>query len=98
MRADVTTALCPPKQLPVERARFSKKAAKSKSRPAFDGASRTVNKLFRQGVPDQATVSNKILCQRVAEQLKEDGLGQVSDDTILRAAGRRKWRAITALR
>jgi hypothetical protein len=74
----------------MEPAHFPKKTKKSKSRPSRDGASRTINELYPQGVPDQATVPNKILCQRVAEQLKKDGLEQVSSDTILRAAGRRK--------
>jgi hypothetical protein len=90
MMEDVTRALRLPEEVLVGSAHSSKKTARSKSRPAFDRASRTINKLYPPGVPDQATVPNKILCQRVAEQLKEDGLGQVSDDTILRAAGRRK--------
>jgi hypothetical protein len=90
MRADVTTALCPPEKVPAGPAHSSKKTAKRRSRPAFDRALRTINELHPQGVPDQATISNKILCQRVAERLKNDGLGYVSDDTILRAAKRRE--------
>jgi hypothetical protein len=89
MRADVTRALCPPEQMVIGPTHSPKRTAKSKSRPAFDGASRSINKLYPQGVPDQATVPNKILCQQVAIALKKDGLGQVSRDTILRAAGRR---------
>jgi hypothetical protein len=38
-------------------------------------------------VPDQATEPNKNLCQRVSKKLTGP---KVSDDTILRAAGRRK--------
>jgi hypothetical protein len=90
MRADVTTALCPPEKVLAGPAHSSKKTAKNKSRPAFDRTLRTISKLYPQGVPDQATISNKILCQRVAERLKNDGFEQVSDDTILRAAKRRE--------
>jgi hypothetical protein len=46
--------------------------------------------VYPQGVPEQAREPNAILFQRVAAKLKEEGLHDVSDDTILRAAGRRK--------
>jgi hypothetical protein len=41
-------------------------------------------------MPEPAAAPNKILYQKVAEQLKKDGLPAVSNDTILRAAGRRR--------
>jgi hypothetical protein len=57
-----------------------------KSRPKYDRARRVIEELYPNGVPDAATVSNKKLCKQVGEKLSE----AVSDDTILRAAGRRK--------
>jgi hypothetical protein len=62
------------------------KPTRHKSRPSFDRAKRVIGELYPNGVPDQATVSNKKLCQRVSEKLTE----AVSSETILRAAGRRK--------
>jgi len=56
-----------------------------KSRPSFERAQRVIEELYPNGVPDQATVSNKKLCKRVNEKLTE----AVSIDTILRASGRR---------
>jgi hypothetical protein len=41
-------------------------------------------------VPTEAVEPNAKLCRRVGEKLKHAGLLGVSDDTILRAAGRRK--------
>jgi hypothetical protein len=52
-----------------------------KGRPQFERARRVI-----EALPDAATDSNKKLCKRVSEKLSE----AVSDDTILRAAGRRK--------
>jgi len=40
--------------------------------------------------PSKADVPNAILCRRVGVKLKNEGRPNVSDDTILRAAGRRK--------
>jgi hypothetical protein len=67
----------------------SKTSATSRSRPAFERARRAINDLYAQGVPDQAALPNATLCRRVAQKLKEESLPSVSDDTILRAAGRR---------
>ena len=61
-----------------------------KSRPAFERARRKIEELYPDRVPDQATESNASLCRRVSAKLKEEKLPDVSDDTILRAAGRRK--------
>jgi 7-cyano-7-deazaguanine synthase in queuosine biosynthesis len=69
-----------------ERAGTRTDGGRSKSRPAFERAQRVIEELYPDGVPDQATESNKTLCRRVSEKLKE----AVSPDTILRAAGRRK--------
>ena len=59
---------------------------RNKSRPAFERARRVIDELYPDGVPDQATLSNKLLCDQVSKKLKES----VSPETIYRAAGRRK--------
>jgi hypothetical protein len=54
---------------------------------------RAIQQAYPEGVPDQVEESNKSLCQRVVEELKKltpAGKSDVSDDTILRAAARRK--------
>jgi hypothetical protein len=63
-------------------------SGRRKSRPEFDRARRVIEKLYPDGVPDQATINNKRLWERVIENLKETE--RVSKDTILRAAGRRR--------
>jgi hypothetical protein len=65
-------------------------AERARSRPKFEGALRAIGEIYPDGVPDQATEPNFKLCQRVSEKLKGAGLSGVSDDTILRAAGRRR--------
>jgi hypothetical protein len=63
---------------------------RAKSKPAFERAQHVIGELYPGGVPGQAAEPNAILCRRVGEKLKEARLPHVSDDTILRAAGRRK--------
>jgi hypothetical protein len=58
--------------------------------PSIERAQRAIEMLFPDGVPDQALLPNKTLYGRVGEWLKTSGLSKVSNDTILRAAGRRK--------
>lgn len=61
-----------------------------KAQTAREGARRAVLALFPNGNPDQVTVPNTNLCKCVGAKMKEMGLPNISDDTILRAAGRRK--------
>jgi hypothetical protein len=61
-----------------------------KSRPALERARGAIKELYPDGVPGQATEPNANLCRRVSAKLQEESLPNVSDDTILRAAGRRK--------
>jgi len=61
-----------------------------RSRPSRERALRAINEIYPQGVPDEATVPNAILLNKVGEKLNQEGLLGVSDDTILRAAGRRR--------
>ena len=52
-----------------------------------------IKELYPGGVPNQVTEPNVNLCQRVSVKLKEARLPNVSDDTILRAAGYRVTRS-----
>jgi len=80
-----------PASLSVEhRALEHSQRRRGKSQPALERARRVVNELYPNGVPSQAAEPNPNLCRRVGEKLKQAGLPGVSDDTILRAAGRRK--------
>jgi hypothetical protein len=90
-RTDVTNVLCTAGKRgePAQHA-SSEKGATSRSRPALERARGAIRELYPQGVPGQAAEPNVHLCRRVGEKLKKDGLPGVSDDTILRAAGRRK--------
>ena len=87
--ADVTK-LCTSRSQGEATQRPSRTVATHRSQPAFERARRAINELFPKGVPGQADVPNATLCRRVGVKLKNDGLPNVSDDTILRAAGRRK--------
>lgn len=58
-------------------------------RPARERARIAIDELYPNGVPNRAAVSNARLCRQVGDRLKTIGLPDVSDDTILRAAGRR---------
>ena len=87
--ADVTK-LCTSRSQGEATQRPSRTGATRRSQPAFERAHRAIEELYPDGVPGQADVPNAILCRRVGVKLKNDGLPNVSDDTILRAAGRRK--------
>jgi hypothetical protein len=87
--ADVTK-LCSVRSQGEATQRLSRTGATRRSQPAFERARRAIEELYPDGVPGQADVPNAILCRRVGVKLKNEGLPNVSDDTILRAAGRRK--------
>ena len=50
-----------------------------------EAAQRVLTSLYSDGIPDPVTLPNKALCKAVAAQLPY----QISNDTILRAAGRK---------
>jgi hypothetical protein len=83
--ADVTTVPCK-----VKPSNARRQGSRDKSRPAIERAQGVIKALYPNGMPDQATEPNAALCRRVSAKLKESKLPDVSDDTILRAAGRRK--------
>ena len=64
--------------------------ARSRSRPKLESAQRAIRELYPQGVPEQSVVPNVLLCRLVGEKLMQQGLLNVSDETILRAASRRR--------
>jgi hypothetical protein len=83
---DVTNILCGG---PTERT-SNRTSATTRRRPARERAQQAINELYHNGVPDPATLPNALLCRRIGEKLKKLGLPQISDDTILRVAGRRR--------
>jgi hypothetical protein len=90
--ADVMRVLCGPQDhpaIPCDPGR-PPRPVRDRSRPALERASRIISELYPEGIPDQATLPNTVLCRRVGDRLKSDGLPKTSDDSILRAAGRRK--------
>ncbi len=90
-RSDVTNVLCSSGKAGGSVRHVSREAkVRGKSAPAFDRAEAVIKEMYPHGVPDQATEPNKKLCRRVVAKLKEKRLPNVSNDTILRAAGRRK--------
>jgi hypothetical protein len=61
-----------------------------RSQTGQEAARRAIAALYGHRVPDQATEPNATLCRRVGQKMRALGLPQVSDDTILRAANRRR--------
>jgi hypothetical protein len=88
-RIDVTNVLCLAEshqsvpQAPVTR------EARRRSRPALERARSAIRELYPEGLPEPRIEPNPYLCRKVARRLREQGLRNVSEDTILRAAGRR---------
>jgi hypothetical protein len=68
----------------------SAKRRRNRVRPDRARARKAINEIYSSGVPEQSTVPNKILCHKVRQWLNDKGLLEVSNETILRAAGRRK--------
>jgi len=61
-----------------------------RSQTGQEAARRAIAALYGDGPPDQAAEPNASLCRRVGQKLRELGLPEVSNDTILRAANRRR--------
>jgi hypothetical protein len=75
--ADTRTETCP-------------KPPHARRKPTFERAQAAIKEIYPDGIPDQATEPNVLLCRKVSEKLDKSNLPHVSNDTILRAAGRRK--------
>jgi hypothetical protein len=90
-RTDVTNVLCcagTHGELPQPTS--SETGERRKSGPKLESAQRAIRELFPEGVPEQSVILNANLCRLVGEKLKEQGFPAVSDETILRAAKRRR--------
>jgi hypothetical protein len=87
---DVTRKLCSAATAESVPRAPDKRSATSRSRPTRERAERALKELYPNGVPPQAVVPNWDLCRKVGEKLRQLGLPDVTDDTIFRAAGRRK--------
>jgi hypothetical protein len=74
----------------IEAERSTLPAKRQRYRPCIVLAKTAVDALYPVTIPDQALEPNKTPCGKVKAKLKENKLGTVSDDSILRAAGRRK--------
>jgi hypothetical protein len=70
--------------------RASERPQQSRLQPQRERVQRTIKEIYPDGVPDQATEPNVILCRKVGKWLKQKKMPNVSDATILRAAHRRK--------
>jgi hypothetical protein len=57
--------------------------------PQRERAERAIAAVYPNGIPDQGTVSDAWLCKAVGDWCQQNGWN-ISEDTILRAAGRRK--------
>jgi len=88
-RADVTNALCVAENSAAP-TQLAKKVAAHRSQPTRKRAEDIIKELYPEGVPDPTMLPNALLCRHVGEKLKSAALPGVSDDTILRAAGRRR--------
>jgi hypothetical protein len=72
------------------------KQNKRRTRNKRDRAMQAIKAIWPNGLPNQTELPNDILCKRVSEWLKADcrkqniSFVEISDDTILRAAGRQK--------
>jgi hypothetical protein len=89
LRTDVESAFCAQPGGAAHRIP-GKTVEKSRSRPALERAQRAFHEAFPDGDPGPVALPKPVLCRRVGEKLKELGLPDASDDTILRAAGRRR--------
>ena len=88
--ADVSKALESNEKIEARHSHEQPQQPRVSTQPARERASRAIQALYPDGVPDYVTVPNAKLCRRVGDWLKEQKLPSVSDASILRAADRRK--------
>lgn len=82
-----------PENDPAEKQDTQSEATRKRGSPTLDRAKQAINELYPKGPPTQAELSNPLLCKDVVEHLKDKKIEPAdipSEDTILRAAGRRK--------
>ena len=89
-RADVTSVLCTvPTAGRSSADAEAKTGRRTRRRPNRERAQLAILAVYPDGVPSPIVEPNAMLCRRVGDWLKDNHLPDVSDDTILRAAGRR---------
>ncbi len=89
-RADVTNVLCTVPAAGESSAQAQAKTTlKTRRRPTLERAQHAIQSVYPDGVPSQVVEPNATLYRHIGDWLKGNGLPNVSDDTILRAAGRR---------
>ncbi len=90
-RPDVETKLLDrPKQSSVRSRPDGGPKTKKREAPTLKAAQDALNELFPERIPPQHELLNKQLVDRVIKHVKKRGGPNVSETTILRAAGRRK--------
>jgi hypothetical protein len=62
----------------------------NRNSPARQSAKRALKEIYGGKIPSQDEERNAVLCRKVGAKIKEYGLPEISDETILRAAGRHK--------
>jgi hypothetical protein len=85
---DIVSVLCGNEQARPPTA--APKGQEKKLGPGITRANRAISELYPAGPPDDAVLPNKQFCGQVRAKLKDLKLPVVSNDTILRAAGRRR--------
>jgi hypothetical protein len=63
---------------------------RNRTSPARAAAVAAIAEVYPEGLPDQISEPNSLLCKKVGATLKGGPHEKISDDTILRAAGRRR--------
>src|SRR5262249_41438556 len=90
-RDDVTKVLCSTGRREITEQAAKRTGTRRITSPALERAREAINELFPQEeLPNQAVLPNRNLCLRFHKKIAEKRLPNVSDDTVLRAAGRRK--------
>jgi hypothetical protein len=64
--------------------------SRGKTAPWREKARQALKEIYPNGVPEQPDETNAVLCGKVQDWLKQNKRPKISDDTILRAAMRRK--------
>lgn len=89
-KPDVTNAFGTRRQDDLARSARGVGGQMKKPSLAKERALEIIKELFPGGVPDPVILPNVHLCEQVGDQLQKKKLPNVSYDTVLRAAGRRK--------
>ena len=88
--ADEGAAIYEAELQPSRRPAPAKKSHKVRSQPQREAARRVLDSLYGDNIPGQVTLPNKLLCRDAQEHARSFSFPfTISDDTFLRAAGRK---------